>query len=290
MDDLAGAEDYGAWIGRSMAAEDILTSARIAAFRATLDRETCEAREGEAAPQGIHWTLAPPLSPMRDLGPDGHPARGGFMPPVPLPRRMWASSAVEFLRPLHAGERVARTSTVASVTSKQGSIGPLVFVEVEHVTSCEGVAAIRERQTIVFRGEDAGPKASEAPQSRSFRPDESWTWRRELTPDPVLLFRYSALTFNGHRIHYDRPYATEVEGYPDLVVHGPLTATLLLDLCARQLGENRLASFSFRGRSPAFVGRTLHLVGRMDGQAVELAALGEDGRVVMSGRAVVAAG
>ena len=288
MGEVAGPEDYGAWIGRSTAAEDILTAPRVAAFRATLDRDACEARDGEAAPQGIHWTLAPPLAPMRELGPDGHPARGGFMPPVPLPRRMWASSDVEFLWPLHAGECVARTSTVTAVTPKQGSTRPLVFVEVEHVTSCEGVAAVRERQTVVFRGEDAGPKVSEPPPSRSFRPDESWPWRRELTPDPVLLFRYSALTFNGHRIHYDRPYATEVEGYPDLVVHGPLTATLLLDLCARRLGDHRLASFSFRGRSPAFVGRRLHLMGRTDGQAVELAALGEDGRVVMSGRAAIA--
>ncbi|MDB5698926.1 MAG: hypothetical protein JWN69_1730, partial [Alphaproteobacteria bacterium] len=173
--------------------------------------------------------------------------------------------------------------------------GRLAFVEIDHVTSADGNVVVRERQTIVYR--EAAPAtatattpattgASSPPPAAEAGPDLSgWTWHRDVTPSEVLLFRYSALTFNSHRIHYDLPYVTAVEGYPGLVVQGPLTASLLLDLCARQLGPDALAGFAFRARSPAFAGQPLHLVGRRDGSEVMLAALGHDGRTIITATA-----
>jgi 3-methylfumaryl-CoA hydratase len=193
---------------------------------------------------------------------------------------MWAGSRLEFVQPLCVGDQVTRTSTVASVREKTGSSGDLVFVEVEHVWSV-GHPAVRERQTIVYRGDGARRTAPAAPPG-------PWPLRREVATDPVLLFRYSALTFNGHRIHYDAPYARDVEGYPGLVVHAPLMATLLLDLCARSIGSHRIATFSFRGESPAVVGERLALVGRPGDDEVTLAVLGEDGRLVQSAQATLA--
>lgn len=205
------------------------------------------------------------------------------MPPVPLPRRMWASSAVSFHAPLMPGTALCRISTIAGITEKQGNTGRLIFVEIDHQTQADGALAIEERQTIVYR--DA-TQVLPTPRPADCVPQTAaWDWHRTLTPSETLLFRYSALTFNSHRIHYDRPYAIEQEQYRGLVVHGPLMATLLLDLAARELGPNRLTRFAFRGQSPAFAGEPLHLVGRQTGNDVTLAALGGDGRVVISAEA-----
>ncbi|MBK8631067.1 MAG: MaoC family dehydratase N-terminal domain-containing protein [Sphingomonadales bacterium] len=268
------------WIGRTQTAEDILTPGLLTRFRATID----SAEMDLVAPQGIHWCLCVPDAATAQLGADGHPVRDetpqSFLPPVPLPRRMWASSAVKFLAPIAQSAAIARTSTVASVKEKSGSTGSLVFVEVDHVTTANGVAAVEERQTIVYREATTTPAAP--------APDEAdvdlsgWGWHRSLRPAEPVLFRYSALTFNSHRIHYDRPYAVDEECYRGLVVHGPLTATLLLDLAARELGANRLRSFAFRGVSPAIAGEPLHLVAKRDDDAITLAALGGDGRTVMA--------
>lgn len=193
---------------------------------------------------------------------------------------MWASSAVQFHAPISAGAAIERRSTVASVKEKTGSTGTLVFVEVDHATHADAVLAVSERQSIVYR-------AAAAPGPVSYAPAEvavdtaGWDWHRDLLPSEPLLFRFSALTFNSHRIHYDRPYAVGEEGYRGLVVHGPLTATLLLDLAQRHLGANALKSFAFRGLSPAFAGERLHLLGKRDGAALTLLALGSDGREVM---------
>ena len=260
-----------AWLGRTETATDMLTDGVIAGLRATLDYAE-PATPGSPAPQGAHWLLAPPRVAASVLGEDGHPAKGGFLPPVDLPRRMWAGSKVQFLAPLPIGAVVQRSSEIASIESKSGTTGSLVFVEVQHETSAAGVVAVSERQTIVYREANAAATAKPAPPPKP-EPEKKWDWRRELTPDAVMLFRYSALTFNGHRIHYDFPYATQVEGYAGLVVHGPLLATLLLDLCARELGPNKLRAFSFRGKSPVTAGRPLTLVGRVEGERIELAAL-----------------
>lgn len=288
------------WIGRSEVRTDILTPQLLERFHATLDLGP----SGEVAPQGIHWCLCLPDAPTASLGPDGHPRRNlsdnSFLPPIPLPRRMWASSKVEFLMPIGVGAKISRTSTIASIAKKSGGSGQLVFVEVDHETRASDIPAVKERQTIVYReatkplsplGERLGEGASvseriTAPPLKG-RGTEDWRFRRTLTPSEPLLFRYSALTFNSHRIHYDLPYAENEEGYRGLVIHGPLTATLLLDLVAQQLGSNALASFGFRGQSPAFAGEALHLVGKTEGSTLTLAALGEDGRVVMSAEASV---
>ncbi len=270
--------DWADWIGREQVQQDMLTPALLARFRATFDSDNT----GDTAPQGIHWCLCTPEAATGDLDSDGHPRRGGFLPPIPLPRRMWASSAVEFHAPITLGAAIERRSTIAGIEDKIGGSGALVFVQIDHLTTSNGAIAVSERQTLVYR--EASTAAPVALGSGT--PDLSGhDWHRSVVPTPPLLFRYSALTFNSHRIHYDQPYATGEEGYRGLVVHGPLTASLLLDLAARQLGANRLTRFAFRGQSPAFADEALHLVGTVDGAKIKLAALGSDGRDVMSATA-----
>jgi 3-methylfumaryl-CoA hydratase len=279
------------WIGRSAAMSDLLTPAALARFNAALDQPARRADNGDAAPQGIHWCLCLPDAPTAELGNDGHPRRDespeSFMPPIPLPRRMWAASDVEFHAPITAGSRIERRSMIVAIKEKNGSTGPLFFVDVAHETMADGVLAVSETQSVVFRAPAPISSTPAAPISTpTAEPDlAGWQWHRSLTPNPAMLFRYSALTFNSHRIHYDAPYAREEEGYPDLVVHGPLTATLLMDLAQRELGLNAITRFHMRAMSPAFVNQILHLVGREDGEGGwQLAALGPDGRTVMTAK------
>ena len=266
------------WIGREMVQHDVLTPGLLGRFRATIDSDD----DGDCAAQGLHWCLCLPDARTDALDIDGHPKRGGFLPPIALPRRMWASSAVEFHAPIHVGANIERRSKIADISEKQGGSGHLIFVSIDHETRADGALAVSERQVIVYREAVSTP----SPPPGTGTPDlAAWNWRRVLTPSAPMLFRYSALTFNSHRIHYDRPYAVKVEGYRGLVVHGPLTATLLLDLARREIGSNALSRFAFRGQSPAFAGEALHLVGRSEGKAITLAALGADGRTVMSAEA-----
>ena len=277
---------WDAWIGRSEIREDVLTTGLLARFKATLDQPL----DDDIAPQGLHWCLCLPDAPTSRLGADGHPIRDdrptSFLPPIPLPRRMWASSAVEFLGPIQAGDIIRRVSTVEKISEKTGSSGSLVFVDVVHETQANGRIVVQERQTIVYRDASTAP-ATPRPADCAEPPLSGWDWHRAITPSEPLLFRYSALTFNSHRIHYDLPYAQGEEGYRGLVVHGPLTASLLLDLAARHLGSNRLTRFAFRGQSPAFAGEPLYLVGKQDGPTIHFAALGGDGRTVMSAEGAV---
>jgi 3-methylfumaryl-CoA hydratase len=281
--------DWQAWIGREERRADRADPGLFARWCATLDRA---APAGGTVPQGFHWCLCTPDAPTAALGPDGHPRRDdspdSFLPPVPLPRRMWASSKVEFLAPLTVAEAVTRTSRVASITEKSGGSGQLVFVEVAHETSGEQGLAVREVQSLVYR-EPAAPGTPPAPPPLGVGRFDSagWDHHRALEPGAPLLFRFSALTFNSHRIHYDAPYAVGEEGYRGLVVHGPLTATLLLDLAQRALGDNALRSFAFRGLSPAVADEPLHLVMRGAGDGIELGAFAADGRQVMSASAAV---
>lgn len=276
---------WDGWIGRSIVQHDRLTPAALARFRATIDSEAA----GDVAAQAIHWCLCLPDAPTATLGPDGHPLRqddpGSFMPPIPLPRRMWAASDIRFRSPIAAGAAIARTSTVAAIREKTGGTGPLVFVEVAHETRADDVVAVQERQTIVFRAPAAAATPAPEPAPTGEADLSDWTWRRDVRPTEAMLFRYSALTFNSHRIHYDLPYTTGEEGYRGLVVHGPLTATLLLDLAQRALGANALTSFTMRAQAPAFAGETIHLVGRAKGDAWEMAAIGPDGRTIMAAEA-----
>ena len=241
---------------------DMLTPALAARYAATFDREP-----GAIAPQGIHWCLCTPEAPTAMLGSDGHPPGDRFLPESRLPRRMWASSEIAFQAPIMVGAAIRRVSRIIDVQEKTGGSGALLFVTVAHETSADGVPAVTETQTIVYRAAPA-PGAAASPMIAA--PDEPWDWRRTIVPATSLLFRYSALTFNSHRIHYDMPYATGVEGYSGLVVHGPLMASLLLDLCDRELGRNALATFAFRAVAPAFADAPLSLLGRRDGAGLRL--------------------
>lgn len=279
--------EWDAWIGRAETQTDRVDIGAAGRWLATLDRSA--AQDG-TMPQGYHWCLCLPDAPTANLGPDGHPRRddspNSFLPPVPLPRRMWASSKVEFLHPISVGEHVTRTSRVAAITEKSGGSGPLVFVDVAHETAGENGIAVRETQSIVYRKAASGDAPLSPPGIGEAQFDgAAWDAHRMLTPNETLLFRYSALTFNSHRIHYDLPYAAQVERYRGLVVHGPLTATLLLDLAQHELGDNCLSSFAFRGVSPAISGEALHLVMRGAGEDLELAAFAGDGRQVMAATA-----
>jgi 3-methylfumaryl-CoA hydratase len=273
---------WDAWIGREEVRTDRIDHSLVARWLATFDRV---APNDEEVPQGLHWCLCVPDAATAQLGPDGHPVREdspkSFLPPVPLPRRMWASSKVDFFAPLHLGEAVTRTSRVQSITEKSGGSGQLFFVDVAHETFGANGIAVREVQSIVYR-EAAALDAALSPRENSEGSFdlEGWSKHRLIVPTEPLLFRFSALTFNSHRIHYDLPYAQDEERYRGLVVHGPLTATLLLDLARREFGDNALAHFSYRGLSPAICGEALHLVMRGSGDEIEMAAFAADGRQV----------
>lgn len=265
------------WIGREEHRVDTLTPGLLARYRATIDSQDT----GDIAPQGIHWCFCLPEMATSDLAADGHPPKGNFMPPVDLPRRMWASSDVEFVIPITAGGHIERTSRIALIDKKQGGSGTLVFVGVRHETRCDGAVAVNETQTIVYREMPAVLAAQALPVDTGKTP-EGWSIMRQVMPTAPLLFRYSALTFNSHRIHYDAPYARDDEGYAGLVVHGPLTASLLLDLAARALGPNRIKTFRFRGVAPVYAGVRLHLLARQDGKSLNFAVIDGAGREAMT--------
>lgn len=279
-------DDLRKSLGNSQTADDTISAAIMAAFAATLDRDEPFPKAGDETPPATHWVHFSPHDVQSDIGPDGHPHRGTFMPPVPLPRRMWAGGEVKFLKPLRVGEAVQRVSEVATVDFKEGKTGPLVFVTVRHTVSDGDGVAIEENQNIVFR-EDADPDAPPPPPRPA--PGNA-VWQRTVTPDPVLLFRYSAITFNGHRIHYDHPYVTEVEGYPGLVVHGPLLATLLLDLCRRQRPETPVATFDYRAVNPVYCHGSFSIEGEPDGDgAAKVWILNGEGALAMVGDVTFAA-
>ncbi len=268
------------WIGRSETREERLAPFPANALAATLDRSDPPYREGDALPPLWHWLHFLPISPLAEAGEDGHPARGGFLPPVPLPRRMWAGSRLAFLRPLLIGETSRRVSTVTKVEHKAGKSGDLVFVTVRHELTGEQGPSIEEEHDIVYRG--LPTPGAPAPAAIAAPADPGW--RFAIRPDPVLLFRYSALTFNSHRIHYDLDYVTRVEGYPGLIVHGPLIATLLLDGLRRAHPERRVAHFAFRAIAPTFHTDAFAVAGILAGDEARLWAE-KDGSLTMEATA-----
>lgn len=274
------------WRGRTESRSDEVTAAPIAALSATLDRDDPFPQHGDPLPPLWHWLYFWPIPRQSELGPDGHAKRGGFLPPVPLPRRMFAGDRVQFHRPLRVGESISRFSRIVDVNSKEGRSGPLVFVIVRHEISDRAGIAVVEEHDIVYR---ESPKPND-PAATPQRPPSAAAWTREIRSDDTLLFRYSALTFNGHRIHYDRRYATEVEGYPGLVVHGPLIATLLLDLLRRNLGDANVASLSFRAMRPLFDIAPFQVCGNVspDGKTAHLWATDSDGWLAMDATAGLA--
>lgn len=273
------------WSGRTETQHDALSLMPLMAFAATLGGEGPPVKAGDPIPPCAHWMYFLPLVPLGAIDTDGHPKRGGFLPPVPLPRRMWAAGSLEFLRPLASAAAVSRSSRIADVSAKQGRSGSLVFVRVQHEISDSKGVAIVETQDIVYRDMPRAGDASPAPANA--RTDEQF--KRRVVPDPVLLFRYSALTFNSHRIHYDRPYAVQAEGYPGLVVHGPLIATLLMELLRRHVPHLTVSAFEFKAVSPLFDTAPFDVCGRIDGDLATLWARGPEGQLAMQASARISA-
>ena len=272
--------NYASYIGKTDHQSDVITQGLVERYRAVIGPDNmC----GDI-PYGLHWATCLPKAPMDELGQDGHPKTGGFLPASTLPRRMWASSKVEFLHPINTGAKIERTSNIKSIKEKQGRSGALLFVDVEHVTEAAGTVCIRETQTIVYR--DAPTAKGKLPTPKSISLDE-WAFTKIVMPMPALLFRYSALTFNTHRIHYDHDYAVNVEGYPALVVHGPLMASLLLNFAMELADGGLLTSFQFRGLSPAFCGQALTLAANVDENEIDLSIIGADGMKIMAASAVI---
>jgi len=252
-------EHLRGWVGKKEVRSDSLTVWPIAALAATLDEPELAVDIGSPVPNGWHWIFFLEAKPASELGSDGHPKRGGFLPPVPLPRRMWGGGRLEFIQPLKIGDAITRESEILSVEPKSGRNGTLVFVTVRHTIKAAGTIAIIEEQDIVYR--EAAQKGEPLPPGKPAPGNAAWS--RRVMPDSTLLFRYSALTFNGHRIHYDKDYATNEEHYPGLVVHGPMQATLLLDLC-RQNARRTLKQFEYRAQHPLFAGRAFTVNGNFD--------------------------
>jgi 3-methylfumaryl-CoA hydratase len=268
------------WIGKQETLHDQVTRFPIAALSATLDRDDPPPQQGDPLPPLWHWLYFLPTARQSILGPDGHPARGGFLPPVPLPRRMWAGGRFTFHQPLRVDEFMTRTSTVQDVTVKHGRNGALCFVLVKHEIHGQNGLALVEEHDIVYRD---NPHPNEAPATpRPTRTDD--LWKREIHPTDPLLFRYSALTFNSHRIHYDRRYVTETEGYPGLIVHGPLIATLLLDLLRHNTAQP-LTAFRFRAVSPLFDIAPFSVHGVPDDRGAALWARNPNGHLAMEAEA-----
>jgi 3-methylfumaryl-CoA hydratase len=272
------------WVGSTESTSAPIAATTANALAATLDRDD-RFGAGAALPPLWHWTYFWTAAPQSQLGEDGHAARGGFLPPVPLPRRMWAGGRLVFHAPLPVGASATRLSTVRHVDVKKGATGALAFVTVAHAFDVDGVVCITEEHDIVYR---AAPLPGAVPPAPKMAPQEP-DWSRTITPDPVLLFRYSALTFNGHRIHYDRSYVTEVEGYPGLIVHGPLIATLLADLVQRHLPLATLRAFDFRAVGPLFDTEPFTVNGRLDpdGVRVHLWAANARGELAMQATATI---
>ena len=269
------------WVGRTEQRLDTITAAPLAALAATLDRDDPPPASGSAVPPLWHWLYFLPVARQSELGADGHPRRGGFLPPVELPRRMWAGGRLAFARPLRVGEVATRVSKIADVTAKDARSGPLVFVTVHHDVSTPEGHALHEEHDIVYR--DLPRPGVPTPEPERAPTDESTA--RRVVPDPVLLFRYSALTFNGHRIHYDRSYVTEIEGYPGLIVHGPLIATLLIGEAERQRPGLQVGRFEFKAVHPLFDVDPFEVCCRFgSGNGIDLWARDKEGRLAMRAR------
>ncbi len=274
-------EGYEPWIGREEDSNERILASVVRAMAATLDLDRTP-QKGEPLPPGWQWLFFNTVARRSGLGSDGHPRRGGFLPPIELPRRMWAGSRIRYLAELPVDAQATRRSRILKIESKTGKRGALSFVTVQHIISCDGTPRISEEQDLVYR--EAAPVGVAAPIPQRY--DGVAEWSRRVEPDTTLLFRYSALTFNGHRIHYDQAYARNEEGYPDLVVHGPLIATLLQLFALEHGAGRRMVRFDFRGVSPLFVGRPFQIEGRPaeDGM-LALWARGSDGELAMSATA-----
>ena len=271
------------WEGVTETRHDSLSLAPARSLSATLDREDAEPAPGDPLPPLWHWLYFLPLTRHSDIGADGHPKRGGFLPPVPLPRRMWAGGQLHWHQPMRLGEEVQRVSRIERVHHTSGRSGELLFVKVQHRFSNARGLCLEEAHDIVYR-----PLAhSTATTAPGIAPAHSAVWQQTVVPDDVLLFRYSALTFNSHRIHYDRRYVTQTEGYPGLIVHGPLMATLMVELL-RNHSHRHIQRFDFKAIKPAFEcadQRALRICAHPDGDQVHTWVQDHEGDLCMQATA-----
>lgn len=272
------------WVGRTQATEDLAAPFPVRALAATFDADDPEPKNGDPLPPLWHWLYFLDAAPQSKIGADGHAERGDFLPPVPLPRRMWAGSRFSFDgEPVRVGDPIGRKSEIKSVEPKSGSTGSMVFVTVKHTISGPRGVSFVEEHDIVYR-EAAGP--GEQPKAPKPAPADA-TWAKTIMADPVLLFRFSALTFNGHRIHYDQPYVTGTEGYPGLIVHGPLLGLLQIELARRANADKIPRSFEFRALSPVFAGAAFHIHGRRESDgAITTWAANATGGLAQQGKVV----
>ncbi len=280
MSDVPNLDD---WIGRREERSDAITAFPAAALAATLDRTTFPAA-GDPLPPAWHWLYFVEITPEADLAADGHAKRGGFLPPVPLPRRMWGGNRLVFHKSLPIGAEARRVSEIESIKQRAGRSGALAVVTVKHAYHGPDGLALEEWHDIVYRE----AARADAPAPPTDPPAREAEWRRRITPDPVFLFRYSALTFNGHRIHYDYPYVTDTEGYPGLIVHGPLTATLLAELLHREMPDARVGSITYRARRPLFADAPFDVAGTPTAEGCALWAVDPAGSVAMTADVVFA--
>ena len=272
-------ENLDAWLGREDVCEDKVSVSAVERYCVSLG---CAFDETNGVvPLGFHWCLCTPTSPTSELDEDGHPAKGSFLPPISLPRRMWAASHVEFKAPIKIGDAIKRVSKILSIKQKKGRSGKLVFVEIGHTIYANSEEVIFETQTLVYR--EAATHAIELPALKGGGAKEGFDFETILPTSP-LLFRYSAISFNTHRIHYDLPYAKKIEGYPALVVQAPLMASLLLKHASKKIEASHIKSFAFRGLAPAFCDQSLHVFSSKTDTEIELGIMGADGRDVMSAK------
>ena len=276
--------NYRDWIGRKQTRTDVVALAPAQRLLATLDDRETVLKAADALPPLWHWIYFLPDAPQSKVAPDGHAQTGDFMPPIALPRRMFAGTEVDFHAPLPLGAEARLEAEITDVQEKTGKTGALAFVTVRRRLFAGSTLALEERQSIVYRA--AGAKTP-APEARPLPAPPANAWIRDIHADPVLLFRYSALTFNAHRIHYDRPYATDEEGYPGLIVHGPLLATLLMELVRRNV-RRPVRSFAFRASAPIFDTAPFRVQGEPQGDSVRLVALRCDGETAMQAEAKLA--
>jgi 3-methylfumaryl-CoA hydratase len=282
-------EDYSPWVSRSEIVKDVASRSAALKLAALLDQRSNPNVDDEAKlfPLG-HWLQFTPMTAGSGLGTDGHPRLGGLMPPLPLPRRMWAGSKIAFHSEISVGQSLSRKTTIESITPKNGSSGRLCFVVLRHEVNAGSTHALTEHQTVVYREAIPVGPAAPSPQRGPRDPTEAppgWDWAHAVTLDEVTLFRYSALTYNSHRIHYDLPYATGVEGYPGLVVHGPLSASLIVSSFLRERPGAHLTAFEFSARAPVFVNEQMHICGRAaDNYSFELAVVAPGGQLAVTAR------
>ena len=268
---------FAEWVGREERREDVVDSSRASALSATLSAPGI-LKAGDRLPPLFHWIYFWEHRTPAETGSDGHGKKGGFLPPISAPRRMWASGKIEFLHDICIGDQIEKRSTISDIVEKDGRSGALTFVNVQHELTRGSCLCLREQQVIVYRGQDRQSSSQRLPDTP--RPAN---FNEKFAPDEITLFRYSALTLNSHRIHYDYPYATDIEGYEGLVVHGPLQATLLARLAERVSGE-ALCGFEFRGVAPAFCGELITLNAEKEAGVIDLWAA-QDGAMTMKAKA-----